>query len=276
MTKISTYGNDATISATDKIIGTDAVDGSTKNYTVGSLGSFFSTNEESLQNKTIDFSSTGNNTIVLDSSDVDYDNTVSSLSATNVKTAIDELTVDIATNASNIQTNDSNITTNTNDISTLSSTVSTNTSNINANASNIQTNDSNITTNTNDISTLSSTVSTNTSNINTNTNSIATLQTSKRDAFEAGEALSNSFNISQLTSDEYSVTDASGADTITINDDANTLVPLFGNRWVHAIVTGSGFTVTTSGSQSFVGTSSITTTGSYRFTKIATNSWMVS
>jgi ECM component-binding autotransporter adhesin len=241
MTKISTYGNDATISATDKIIGTDAVDGSTKNYTVGSLGSFFSTNEESLQNKTIDFSSTGNNTIVLDSSDVDYDNTVSSLSATNVKTAIDELTVDIATNASNIQTNDSNITTNTNDISTLSSTVSTNTS-----------------------------------NINTNTNSIATLQTSKRDAFEAGEALSNSFNISQLTSDEYSVTDASGADTITINDDANTLVPLFGNRWVHAIVTGSGFTVTTSGSQSFVGTSSITTTGSYRFTKIATNSWMVS
>lgn len=114
MTKIRTYATDSTIVSGDKIIGTDAADNSTKNYTVGGLETYYEgngvlmdvatydpagiatqlvglTTTQTLTNKTIDFSSGGTNTITLDSSDADYSNGASGLTATNVQAAIDEI-----------------------------------------------------------------------------------------------------------------------------------------------------------------------------------------
>ena len=91
MTKISSYVSDDVVSGGDRIIGTDIVGNVTKNYAVNSLGIFFSTVAEVLENKIMDFSTTGTNTISLDAIDAKYNNTDSGLTATNVKAAIDEL-----------------------------------------------------------------------------------------------------------------------------------------------------------------------------------------
>ena len=237
MTKISTYSNDATITITDKIIGTDGADSSTKNYTVENLGIFFSTYTETLQNKTMDFSSGGNNTLTADSDDILFDNAISGLSATDVKAALDEVALGVSGAISVSGAN--------------TSAIATNTSNISTNASNI---------------------STNASNISSNTSAIA----GKADALVAGTNLTAGVNLSSLVADEYSADDTGGGVTITIDDTANTNFGTFESRWVHYIFSSAGLTVNTSGSQSVVGNTSWGSTGSYRITKIGANSWMVS
>ena len=117
MAKANSYGNDTSIASTDKLFGTDT-DGTTKNYKIENLTTYLSgqilidqgematavydpaeieeqlvglTATQTLTNKTINFSTGGTNTLVADASDVLYNNTISSLTATNTKTAIDEL-----------------------------------------------------------------------------------------------------------------------------------------------------------------------------------------
>ena len=94
MPKISTYSNDATITTTDKFLGTDAADTTTKNFTVGVLDTFYSQTTKTLTNKTMDFSSAGTNTITLDAADVDYDNAGSGIASETVQAAIDEIVDD--------------------------------------------------------------------------------------------------------------------------------------------------------------------------------------
>lgn len=123
MAKTGTYSNDGTIQSTDKLFGTNT-DGSTNNYLISDLTTYFSGQiaisqdempvsvydpagieeqlvgvdaGQTLTNKTMDFTSSGTNSITLDASDVDYDNTTSGLTATNPKSAIDELQVAITT-----------------------------------------------------------------------------------------------------------------------------------------------------------------------------------
>ena len=117
MAKANSYGNDTSIASTDKLFGTDT-DGTTKNYKIENLTTYLSgqisidqgematavydpaeieeqlvglTATQTLTNKTINFSTGGTNTLVADASDILYNNTISSLTATNTKTAIDEL-----------------------------------------------------------------------------------------------------------------------------------------------------------------------------------------
>lgn len=40
MSRLSSFGTDATVQEDDRVIGTDSVDNSTKNFTVGSLAAF--------------------------------------------------------------------------------------------------------------------------------------------------------------------------------------------------------------------------------------------
>lgn len=141
MAKASSYANDATITGTDKLFGTDAADTSSKNFTISGIESFLNSNgtlasvagAQTLTNKTMDFSSGGTNSITLDSDDVIYNNGTSGLSATNVKSAIDELENEIDAVVADTATNSANIATNQGNISTNAGNISTNLSNINAN-----------------------------------------------------------------------------------------------------------------------------------------------
>ena len=128
MPKISTFEQDSSLSDLDKVFGTSS-EGANKNYTLLSLTNFFAakiaiinnempvstydadgieeqlvglTATQTLTNKTLDFSTGGTNNITLDSSDVDYDNSTSALTATNVKDALDELEDEIDVFASDI------------------------------------------------------------------------------------------------------------------------------------------------------------------------------
>lgn len=93
MAKAGTYANDGTIVGGDKWIGTDAEDGSTKNYTASGVETYMKTNSgvdggdnfvgetsvQTITNKTINDST------------FEYDNTSSGLTATDVESAINEL-----------------------------------------------------------------------------------------------------------------------------------------------------------------------------------------
>ena len=87
-------------------------DALTSKWKIGALGSEVEvadvSSAQTLQNKTVDFSTVGNNTIVADSNDIKYDNTISTLTATNVKTAVDEvksITDDLGTNKADTDLN---------------------------------------------------------------------------------------------------------------------------------------------------------------------------
>lgn len=118
MPLLSQYDQDGTLSLTDKVLGTDSADGtSTKNYTLQSIHDLFAgagtivtlDSAQTLENKTMDFSSGGNNIITLDSSDAIYDNSASTLTAVNVQDALDELDDELSAAESDITTNAANI-----------------------------------------------------------------------------------------------------------------------------------------------------------------------
>ena len=89
---MSTYGNDSTISLTDRLFGVDAEDANnTKNYVVSDLITFIGGNLPSS---------------VTQASNISYDNTASILVATDVQEAIDELDTDIELVADDVLANE--------------------------------------------------------------------------------------------------------------------------------------------------------------------------
>tara|TARA_R110000772_G_scaffold268686_2_gene397491 strand:- start:41493 stop:42083 length:591 start_codon:yes stop_codon:yes gene_type:complete len=99
MAKISTYGTDATVVGTDKVVGTDVADGSTKNYTIDGISDYTFTSldivdlntAQALTNKSFDTTNS-----------YAFNNAGTALSSTDVQDAIVELDSDVSTNATAI------------------------------------------------------------------------------------------------------------------------------------------------------------------------------
>ncbi len=110
MPTIPSYLQDATMSLDDKVLGVTSSDGlTTKTYSLSSIQSLFSTsgvlatieNSETLQNKTMNFSTGGNNTLIADAVDVIFDNAGTNILALDVQAAIEELDNEMAAVESN-------------------------------------------------------------------------------------------------------------------------------------------------------------------------------